>query len=197
MAKDWTGNSLALFSTNGDTSHGNEEREQHDYYATPPEAVQMLVKQLEEWNDDVLEPCAGGGHIVKVLEDEGISVTTNDLYDHGFHLDTRLDFLTQIGSWHGDIITNPPYKYAAEFAEHALDIIPEGNKVAMFLKLSFLEGKGRKKLFDKYPPNRVYVSRSRLNCGKNGVFKGTSAVCYCWFVWEKGYKGQPRIIWFN
>lgn len=196
MAKDWTGNSLALFSTNGDTSHGNSEREAHDYYATPPEAVKMLL-QLEKFNSDILEPCVGGGHIATVLHESGYDVTSNDLYEHGYHLDTQRDFLTQIGSWHGDIITNPPYKFAAEFAMHSLDIIPEGNKVAMFLKLSFLEGKGRKALFDKYPPRKVYVSRSRLNCGKNGVFVGTSAVCYCWFVWEKGYKGNPEIIWFN
>ena len=34
----------------------------------------------------------------------------------------------------GDIITNPPYKYALEFIEKALELIPEGNKVAMFFK---------------------------------------------------------------
>ncbi len=62
--------------------------------------------------------------------------------------------------WNGDIITNPPYKYAQEFIEKALQIIPEGNKVAMFLKVQFLEGKGRKKLFLSQPPKTVYVSNS-------------------------------------
>ena len=37
--------------------------------------------------------------------------------------------------WDGDILTNPPYKYAKEFIEHAMTIIPDGRKVFMFLKL--------------------------------------------------------------
>lgn len=39
--------------------------------------------------------------------------------------------------WDGDILTNPPYKYAKEFIEHAMTIIPDGRKVFMFLKLQF------------------------------------------------------------
>lgn len=67
----------------------------------------------------------------------------------------------------------------------------------MFLKLQFLEGKNRKKFFKENPPKVVYVSSSRLECGINGKFSGTSAVAYAWFVWEKGFKGEPVIRWFN
>ena len=42
-----------------------------------------------------------------------------------------------------DIITNPPYKYAKEFVEKSLELIREGGKVAMLLKLTFLEGQKR------------------------------------------------------
>ena len=56
------------------------------------------------------------------------------------------------GIFNGDIITNPPYKYAKEFVEKALEVIPKGNKVAMFLKLQFLEGKARRKMFETSPP---------------------------------------------
>ena len=102
-------------------------------------------------------------------------------------------------SWNGDIITNPPYKFAKEFVEKALQIIPEGNKVAMFLKLTFLEGKARRDLFRIAPPVRVWVSSSRLKCAKNGDFNayGSSATAYAWFVWEKGYKGDTIVKWFN
>lgn len=67
----------------------------------------------------------------------------------------------------------------------------------MFLKLTFLEGKGRKQMFLQNPPTKVYVSSSRLECGTNGEFKGTSAVAYAWFIWEKGYKGNTIIKWIN
>lgn len=47
----------------------------------------------------------------------------------------------------------------------------------------------------KNPPKIVYVSSSRLNCAKNGDFESypSSAVAYAWFVWVKGFKGDPII----
>jgi hypothetical protein len=99
----------------------------------------------------------------------------------------------------GGIITNPPYSKAQEFVEQALKMIDEGRKVAMFLKLTFLEGKGRGTLFEKNPPIRVWVSRARLKCARNGDFDSftSSATAYAWFVWEKGFQGYPEIRWFN
>ena len=86
----------------------------------------------------------------------------------------------------GDIITNPPYKYALKFVQRALESIQPGRKVAMFLKLQFLKVK-QEKFFLKHPPKVVYVSSSRLNCAKNGNFDKyqSSAVAYAWFVWGK------------
>lgn len=113
-----------------------------------------------------------------------------------------MDFLKCNDTFQGDIITNPPYKYAKEFVEHALDLIPEGNKVFMFLKLQFLEGKSRRKLFDKNQLKTVYVSSSRILCARNGDFEtvkkgGGSAVAYAWFEFEKGYNSEPIIKWIN
>lgn len=99
-----------------------------------------------------------------------------------------------------DIVTNPPYSKAQEFVEHALEIIEDGNKVAMFLKIQFLEGKARRELFRKYPPKTVYVSSARLRCAMNGDFEKyakSTAVCYCWYVWQKGYTGDTVIKWIN
>ena len=101
--------------------------------------------------------------------------------------------------WNGNIVTNPPYAYAQEFVEKALQIIPDGKKVCMFLKLTFLEGKQRKHLFRTQPPARVWVSSSRLLCAMNGEFDkiSDSATAYAWFVWVKGYQGNTVIKWFN
>lgn len=98
-----------------------------------------------------------------------------------------------------DIVTNPPYSQAKEFVEHALDISIYGVKVAMFLKLTFLEGAKRKALFEKYPPMKIYVFRNRIDCWRNGIKpeKPSRAVCYAWFVWKKGYCGMPEIDWID
>nr|DAG82741.1 MAG TPA: DNA N-6-adenine-methyltransferase [Caudoviricetes sp.] len=79
-----------------------------------------------------------------------------------------------------------------------MDILGEGHKLAMFLKLQFLEGKKRKQFYIKYPPVCVYVSSSRLHCGRNGVFDFKSnAVAYAWYVWQKGFSGSTVIRWVN
>ena len=40
----------------------------------------------------------------------------------------------------------------------------------MFLKVQFLEGKERKKLFLENPPKYLFISSSRITCAKNGEF---------------------------
>lgn len=68
----------------------------------------------------------------------------------------------------------------------------------MFLKLTFLEGQRRRKMFEKYPPKKVCVFSKRMAVARNGeekMFKKSSAACYCWMVWEKNFKGQPMIEW--
>lgn len=112
-----------------------------------------------------------------------------------------MDFLSAGNkeSYNGDIITNPPYKHALEFVEKALSLVEEKRKVAMFLRIQFLEGQRRRKLFDREPPKAIYVLSRRLSCAKNGDFEnyGNGAVCYAWFVWEKGFGGKTVVEWIN
>lgn len=200
--KDWTGNSKSVYTTLGASNHTEDEREQHDYYATDPIAIDILINDGEsEINHNVWECACGEGHLAKRLSDYGYNVTATDLIDRGFGTG-GVNFLETNTIFNGDIVTNPPYKYAVKFIEHALDIIPTGNKVFMFLKLQFLEGKSRKELFKTYPPKCIYVSSSRILCAKNGDFEGMkksggSAVAYAWYEWEKGYTGDTIIKWVN
>lgn len=201
MDRDWTGNSNSVYKTLGASNHTTEDREQVDYYATEPRAGELLLS-LEKFNRDIWECACGEGHLSKVFSKAGYNVRSTDLVSRGFG-DGIMDFLSIDNlSWHGDIITNPPYKYALEFIEKAIHIIPEGNKVAMFLKIQFLEGKSRKSFFLSNPPKTVYISSSRLLCAKNADFEktlknGGSAVAYAWYIWQKGFKGKTELQWFN
>jgi len=232
-----------VFKTLGASNHTEQDRGAFDYYATEPKATELLLK-LEHFNNNILEPCCGEGHISEVLKRGRLSensrrgvklssehsslkkcapcvksnvlrstikpqsssrtawggyhVTSRDLINHGYG--EQADFLDMANTeWNGDIITNPPYALAKEFVEKAIRIIPRGNKVAMFLKLTFLEGKQRRELFRIFPPIRVWVSSSRLACAMNGDFEkySGSATAYAWFIWQKGFKGDPIIKWFN
>ena len=183
-----------MFVIMGASNHSDFERVKHDYYATDPQAVEELLK-VESFDKNILEPCCGEGHISKVLEKHGYTVESSDLIDRDFGRG-GVDYLT-ISNWHGDIITNPPYKYAKEFVEHSLKIIKPGKRVAMLLKIQFLESVKRRELFEENPPKYVYVFSKRTVCARNGDFEKTpsSAVCYCWYIWEKGFKSEPVIRW--
>lgn len=138
---------------------------------------------------------AGGGHIARVLQAHGYNVKCTDIVKR-IPEATRQDFLKDGTPFDGDIITNPPYKYCTEFISKALKLIPNGHKVAMLLKLTTLEGQKRyDTIYKEEPPERVMVFVKRIECGKDGVFTGQSAICFAWFIWVKGYKGKPTVYW--
>jgi len=197
IKKDWTGDTNSIFKTLGASNHSPSERANYDFYATDPIAATLLL-ELEIFSGDIWECACGEGHLSRTFTAAGYNVKSTDLIDRGFGTG-NIDFLSpEISTWSGNIVTNPPYAKAKDFVEKALSIIPDGNKVAMFLKLQFMESKGRKQFFIDNPPKKVWVSSSRLNCGKNGNFdSGGSAVCYAWFIWEKGFSGITELGLFN
>lgn len=172
-----------------------------DYYATNPEAVRMLLNVHRFNGIDALEPCVCGGHIADVLKEKFI-VTCLDIVDRGYPDTIIHDFLT----WNTDqlfdvIITNPPYSLAQEFIEKGLSLLTDGGQMAMFLKIQYLEGEKRKKLFDNNPPKYIYVFRKRMGCFSNGMElnengkKWSTTMCNAWYVWEKNSKSEPIVRW--
>lgn len=204
MSKDWVGNEHATFAQLGASNHCETKREINDFYATDPKTLEIFLNKLQEdginLHKNIWECACGQGHLSKILEAKGYKVWSTDLIDRGYG-EGGVDFLTCLpgGTWIGDIITNPPYKYAKQFVEKALEITQIGKYTIMLLKIQFLEGKERYHLFKKYPPKYIYVNSSRQKCVINGDFKnsGTSAMCYCWYVWEKGFYGEPKIRWIK
>ena len=198
-----TSDTKKIFTPLGASNHSVHEREKHDYYATDPKALELLLEK-ETFSHYVWECACGEGHLSDVLKAHGYDVKSSDLIDRGYAGTEVKDFfkITQAdvaADYQRDIITNPPYKCGQAFVEHALNLALPGTKLAMFLKIQFLEGQARRVLFEKYPPKTIYVSSSRLACAKNGEFqkKESSAIAYAWYIWEKGYTGETVVKWFN
>lgn len=191
---DWSGNYHSVCGCLGARNECKEPRAEHDFYATQPIAATWLMK-IETLSPKIWECACGEGHLAKPFMQNGYDVLCTDLIDRGFGTG-GVDFLKCETPFEGDIITNPPYKYAQDFVEHALNLITENHKVCMFLKVQFMEGKSRRRLFDTFPPRTIWVSSSRIQCGRNGVFSG-NMVAYAWYVWEKGFKGTTQLKWFN
>lgn len=197
MGKSLSGTSLSGTST-------KRERVDKDYYATPPESTKALLDNVEFSDGLFLEPCVGGGHIAEVIKEryKDSKVLGCDLVDRGYPNTVVADFLKEDFSFKVDnVITNPPYSLAQEFLEKSMKVTKPGGKIAMFLKINFLEGVKRKKMFEEFPPEYIYVFTRRQNPWRNGSSvdengkKWSSTMCFAWFVWNVGYKGDPKVRW--
>ena len=199
MKQDWTGNNRSVFKTLGASNHSESERETNDYYATDPSVLEHLIKKYE-LPYVIMEPACGSGDLSKWLESSGRKVYSSDIVDRGYGEKKNFFEILQMPEDCACILTTPPYKYATEFVLHALDLVPTGGQVVMFLKTTFLETERRyNEIFRNMPPKVVYQFIRRAMCAKNGDFeeakKMGSAVAYAFFVWEKGYKGPSMIDW--
>ena len=122
-----------VFITLGASNHTLEDRQAEDFYATEPKALELLL-ELESFDKNIWECACGERHLSNVLEKAGYNVRASDIIDRADN--EVLDFLSdEVSEWNGDIVTNPPFKFAQQFIEKSLQIIPEGNRVAMFLKI--------------------------------------------------------------
>ena len=184
MSKDWTGGFRSVVGCLGASSHSEGEREANDYYATDPIAAEWLIR-LENLDKNIWECACGEGHLAKVFEAHGYNVKATDLIDRGYGVG-GVDFLQCHDKFDGDIITNPPYKYAEDFIQHALTLIPDGKRVCMLLKVQFLEGKGRRDLYAIYPPFCICIIKQNQTWRQRRFFKGKQYVGYCLVCLGKG-----------
>lgn len=152
-----------------------------DFYETPPEAIHAICDRVA-FSGLILEPAAGNGAIVEVLRGYHYQIMCSDIVQYGFPLDAVGDFLTWPDYVTVDwVVTNPPYNQAEAFVRKALEITTKG--VAMLMRLAFLEGQKRYKMFveEHLNPTDVYVFSNRITCDPDGV----AQVCFAWFIWDK------------
>jgi len=169
-----------------------------DSYPTPRLAVESLLAAEPDTLNSlarVWEPVAGDGNIAHVLRDNGIPVIASDIERYSFDLHFVGDFLQRERAPAGCsvILTNPPYKLAAQFAEHALTLVPN---VYLLLRLAFLESVGRTELLEHSGLRRVLVFRKRLPRMHRQNYDGpkaSSSMAFSWMCWRRGYAG-PIIL---
>jgi hypothetical protein len=101
--------------------------------------VEALLPHIPKRVTTILEPAAGNGAIVKVLQRAGYKLVQRDLA-------RGQDYLLS-NDHHPGTITNPPYgrgRLALRFIEHALE---HSDFVAMLLQVYFDFGQTRKHVF--------------------------------------------------
>lgn len=172
-----------------------------DLYETPDVAVEALLR-VEKLPHHIWEPACGRGRIVNILRGRGHTVWATDLNDLGCpNSENRIDFLMERQSRFDTeaIVTNPPFKLAEEFVEHALFLAP---RVIMLLRFAFYESDRRSKILENCGLARIYCFRKRLPMMHRDGWEGrkaNSGMAFAWYVWDRSYIGLPttvhRISW--
>jgi hypothetical protein len=170
----------------------SEGRPEDDFYPTPSGATLGLL-EVERFTGPIWEPACGQGHITEVLLKNGFQVWSSDKIDYGYGDETK-DFFSYYRRMSPTIITNPPFKRAVDFAKKALEL--RVDKIALLLKLAFLEGVERSYWLEESGLRRVFVFRNRLTMARNGEpLQSGGMIAFAWYIWELGYTGQPEVGW--
>lgn len=167
------------------------QRRKSDFYETPYSLTRHLLNVEPMWNQ-VLEPAAGKGAIVRVLQSAKYNVTAYDV---------ERDFLKETRKF-PVIVTNPPFSLAHEFIQHAMTVAEL--KFCFLLPLSHLHGKQR---FDSlayrnpnFPLARVHIFTRYPMLGDplrdDGKYR-TGMMVYAWFVWDRSHAGAPTLHWID
>jgi hypothetical protein len=163
-----------------------------DFFPTPDWATHALVAS-EQFEGSIWEPACGDGAMSRVLETTGSPVVSTDLFDRGYG-EPGVDFLKSARVAE-NIVTNPPYNSAEAFVKAGL--AQAGRKLALLLRLAFVEGANRQRtIFAKTPPTRIWVFSERITFYPAGaVQKGSGTTAYAWFVWDKQHIGTTEMKW--
>ena len=163
-----------------------EAHDSLDDFPTPPWATRAFCEWLRPTpNATVWEPAANRGYMVRPVQEYFGTVWGSDVHDYGAGFQTH-DFLMPGYPLHDPqwIITNPPFRLAAEFVERGLEIATGG--VAIIVRSVWAESAGRyDKLFRDNPPAWVlqHVHRVPMVKGRYDP-KASTATGYSWFVWD-------------
>ena len=156
-----------------------------DEYATPTYCTKALMRR-EIFAGEIWECACGQGKMLNVIRESGYECRGSDIL-------TGTNFLLE-SQKADNIITNPPYNLALQFAIQGLRLAEK--KLALFLRLNFLEGQKRYSFFKSSPLKTVYIFSKRQTLSATGVEKG-GTIAYAWYVWEQGYTGSPQLDWIN
>ena len=166
----------------------NSDRNHRDFFPTPPDATVALLGEVC-FNGLIWECACGEYHMSNVLEAHGYSVKSTDiLYGQ--------DFLKSNDKVN-NIVTNPPFSLATEFAFHAKKLASQ--KICLLLRLAFLESQKRYEFFkdNSFPLSRVLVFSKRIRIANGEINNKGGMVPYAWFVWDKAHIGAAKLGWLN
>jgi hypothetical protein len=174
------------------------EREEHEHYVEPFWCSERLFDE-EAFQPGIWDPCCGFGRICMSAVKAGLYAIGTDILDRGFsEFAGASNFLLMERFRSPNIVCNPPFNIAAQFALHAL-AHSDTQKVAMVFPTARLNAahwlKGT-------PLARVWLMTPRPSMPPGhtitaGQKPGGGKADFCWLVWERGHLGSAEMRWLG
>ncbi|MBL6854536.1 MAG: hypothetical protein ISS15_05460 [Alphaproteobacteria bacterium] len=190
----------------------------HDFHRSRPEAIDCLLSieraALQRYRA-ICEGACGAGDLVRPLRRAGFDVVASDVIDRGCPNGIVADFLDPKAfarlplpprAAQRAFVSNPPFNLDDEFI---LAATQRFDYVAMLLRLRYLApfhlidafGDGIKRAIwtsTRIPFARIVLPNHRWKTmhreGYTGPKTDSGTIDFCWFIWEQGHTGSPRIL---
>ena len=196
------------------------DREQDNFYVEP-EWVTYRLCQVEKFEGMTVDPCAGGGNVVRGARSAGVMSVGSDLRERGVDgIEGGKDFFDPDcwvpGCWPvSNIISNPPYGrvpkdqqtagYRDRLEERFVELALERTtcKVAAFLSAQWANGEKRGAWLETLPLYRIYKVGPRPACPPGHLYYGEKAnvgngtTDFAWYVFLNGFQGAPTLHWLR
>jgi hypothetical protein len=178
-------------------------RVRDDWYVEEELAVEALLR-VERFDGKVFDPACGGGNIPRICRAHGLDAVGSDKVARRApaYCKAGVDFLTARSTRVDNIICDPPFCIAEAFVLRALE--RARRKVAMLLRLAFLEGTERyERIYRRYPPFRIWVFTWRTPMPPGEALRAGlieregGKMAFCWIVWQRGYRGPTMTDWLR
>ena len=190
-------------------------RPHNEFFETPKWAIDAYFQRLTleenpcalDWHAgvDFLEPAAGEGAVIRSAREHlnlrtvsavelnpsrSIILKNRLLASHLYAMDVRHFAVRAMArGWKYDsIVTNPPFSLAQTYAESMIPLLRPGGKLALLLRLAFMESQERVK-FHIANPSDIYVLPRRPSFFGDGK---SDMAAYAWFSWPG--KGHWEIL---
>jgi hypothetical protein len=162
--------------------HSGRPRVKDDAYFGEAWPHEVMVVHVPKGITSIHDPSCGDGTAMRVFRAAGFNVTGSDLSD-------GCDFLKD-DRRHQALISNPPYRAAKLFIEHAL---AHADFVAMLLDTNYAHAKTRRHLFADCPmfSKKIELLRRIIFFPRPGASPSTN---HAWFCWSRDHVGPPTLV---
>lgn len=171
------------------------DRADDEWYVEPEWCSERLFA-VESFSGDIYDPCCGMGRIPLAAMRAGLRALGSDIVHRGWDTTPQNFFLHH--SRHKNIVCNPPFDIAPEFAKHALQVATR--KVAIIFPTARLNAAHH--WLKRTPLRRILLLTPRPSMPPGsyilaGKKPGGGKVDFCWLIFEHGYDGDVATDWLH